>query len=265
MRAPIALAVALLATLAAGAAHAGDKKSRKGPAAPPSGPTPAAAAPVDPKALVSLIVVCATPGAIIYVDGEQLAMTPMDLPVPVTTGDHSIKITRLGFAPYIDVFSTKGKREVKVEVELIPVSGVLHVKSNIPGARVLVDGKYMGEVGDAPLDTEVDVGPRAVEVSKVCFKPFFKNVMAVAGQDQTVEVALEDLPIADNPCKPLPPEAPKWYKKPGLWLGIAAGVLAVGGGVAAGTYFGTLDPLRDADMKFTATGLSAPPIGLANW
>jgi hypothetical protein len=197
--------------------------------------------------------VCTTPGALVYVDGEQIAQTPMDLPVPVSPGDHSIKITRLGFAPYIDVFSTKGKTEVKVELELQPVAGVLHVKSAIAGARVLIDGRYVGE---APLDVEVDVGPRAVQVSKSCYKDYFQNLMAVAGQDSAVEVNLDELPAANNPCKPPPPEPQKWYKKGWVWGVVAVGVAAIAGGVAGGAYAASLDPLRSADLRFSTTALS---------
>lgn len=251
MRSSIALFLAV--TLTAAAAQAGDKKGKKTPApAGPAAPAAPAAPAGDGKGLVSLTVVCATPGAAIYVDGEQIAETPMDLPVPVTPGDHSIKITRLGFAPYIDVFSTKGKPSVKVEAELLPVAGVLHVKSDVPGSRVLIDGKYVGE---APLDLEVDVGARAVAVSKSCHKEFFKNVMAVAGQEQTVAAALpEDL--TPDGCRPPAPEVQKWYKKPWVWGVIAGAAVLAGGGAAAGAYLGTRDPLGGADFLYTNPALA---------
>jgi len=44
------------------------------------------------------------------------------------------------------------------------VLGVVHVKSSVAGARVLIDGKYVGDASDTPLDVEADVGPRAVHV-----------------------------------------------------------------------------------------------------
>ena len=204
--------------------------------------------------LVPFTVVCQTPGANVYVDGEQLGMTPMDLPVPVTPGEHSIKVTKLGFAPFIDVFTTKGKKEVKVELELVPVAGVIHVKSNVPGSRVMVDGRY---VGDAPLDVEVDVGPRAVQVSKTCYQESFQNVMSVAGQEMPVEVSLTELPADKNPCTPPPPEVPHWYKKKWVWGVIAGAAVVAAGGVAAGTYLGTRKPLTDADVLIPlSTGLT---------
>src|SRR2546430_100635 len=73
---------------------------------------------------VALSVTCATAGASVFVDGELVGYAPLDLPVPVGPGEHTIKVTKLGYAPFIDVFSTKGKSAVALEMELVPVSGV---------------------------------------------------------------------------------------------------------------------------------------------
>ena len=148
------------------------------------------------KALVPLTITCATPGATVAVDSEPVGMTPMEMPVPVAAGDHTIKVTKLGYAPYIDVFSTKGKKDVKLELELVPVSGVLHVKSNVPGARVLVDGRYVGE---APLDVEADTGPRAVQVSKGGYKDFCARP--------------QRLRLASPPRRSAPPRRRLWASK----------------------------------------------------
>src|SRR5579883_2022624 len=134
----------------------------------------------DEGPLVSLTVACATPGASVFVDGELVGYTPIDLPVPVPPGEHTIKVTRLGYAPFIDVFATRGRSAVKVELELVPVSGVVHVKSNVAGARVMVDGRYVGE---APIDLEVEVGARNVQVVKGGYRDFARRIDSVAGQE----------------------------------------------------------------------------------
>lgn len=226
---PLLVLLALpAAAFAKGSHHAAKKQAAPAPAAP--------AAP----SLVPFSVDCATPGAAIYVDGQQIGVTPLDLPVPVTPGDHSIKIARLGYAPYIDVFSTKGQSEVKLAVELVPVAGVLHVTSNVPGARVLVDGRY---VGDAPLDVEADVGARTVQVSKGGYKDYFTNVLTVAGQDQSLAAELEEIPVA-------PPPPPKWYQKGWVWGTIAAGAAVAAGGAGVGAWAATRDPLASADIRY---------------
>lgn len=193
-------------------------------------------APAAKDALVQLTVSCATQGANVAVDGEMVGMTPMDLPVPVAPGEHTIKVTKLGFAPFIDVFATHGKREVKLEMELVPVSGVLHVKSDVAGARVMVDGRY---VGDAPLDLEVDVGARAVQLSKGGYRDFFKNVLTVAGQDQDVDVRLEELPPELNPYKLPPAPPPRWYQKKWVWATLAVGGVVIAGAVTTAAILST--------------------------
>jgi hypothetical protein len=190
----------------------------------------------DPTALVSVTIKCATPGATVFIDGEAAGMTPLDLPVPVSPGDHTVKVTKLGFAPYIDVFSTKGKRGASIEMELVPVSGVLHVGTNVPGARVLVDGKY---VGDAPIDVEVDVGPRKVQLQKGGYREFVRSVTTVAGQDQEIQAQLEELPPEINPYKPKPEQPLRWYQKKWVWGTVAGGAAIVAGSVTAAAIVST--------------------------
>src|SRR5262245_53834254 len=125
-----ALAVALAMGLGGGAARADHRKGHghkpKDEGMKPVGDKKSA----DPKALNSLTMSCSTKNADVFVDGEKIGQAPIDLPVPVTNGSHTIKVTKLGFAPYIDVFTAKAGTPVKLEVELVPVTGVLHVRSS---------------------------------------------------------------------------------------------------------------------------------------
>ncbi|MSP60173.1 MAG: PEGA domain-containing protein [Myxococcales bacterium] len=235
--------VAPLLLLASGVADGKPRKKKPDPmeAVPDIAPlpdkkAPGAASAIDPKTLHSLTVECAPPGADVFVDGQMIGNAPIEMPVPVTAGDHTIKVVKLGYAPFIDVFSAKTKKVVKLEIELVPISGVLHVTANITGARVLIDGRYVGE---APVHVEMDVGARAVQVEKGCYKEFFSNVLAVAGKDDTIDVKLIELPQDEtNPCyvKPLPPA--KWFQKKWVWGVLAGAVVLVAGGTV-GAIFGT--------------------------
>jgi hypothetical protein len=206
--------------------------------------------------LNSLTVNCSPPGADVQVDGQKIGVAPIDLPVPVTPGDHTIKVTHLGYAPFLDTFSTKGKKVVKLEVELVPLTGVLHVKTDVAHSRVLIDGRFVGEAGpDKSVDVEMDVGARAIQVEKGCYKDFFQNVMAVAGKEEQLDVKLESLPQDEtNPCyvKPLAPA--KIYQKPVFWVVgggavvVIATAVALGAAAAAGAF--SVDPLANADVKY---------------
>ncbi len=190
---------------------------------------------------------CSPAGADVFIDGELVSKAPIELPVPVAVGSHTVKVVKLGYAPFIDVISTKGRRAIKLEVELVPVSGVLHVDSTVPGSRVLVDGRF---VGVTPLDVEFDVGARAIQVEKGCYKEFFKNVLAVAGKEAALEVQLEALPDGVNPCIAKPAEAPKWYQKRWVWGVVAGAAVVAAGAVTAGILARPSDPLAGADVRY---------------
>jgi hypothetical protein len=191
----------------------------------------------------ALEIASTTTGAEVYIDGERVGTIPLGAPLTsLTPGEHTIKVEKPGFAPYIDVFKIDRKKPTHVDVELVPVAGVLKVKTNVEAARVYVDGKFVGE---APLTTEVAVGARAVQVSKGGYKDFFQNVSAVAGQETNLDVLLEELPVGVNPYKPPPPPPPKWYEKWWVWTVGAVGVGAVVTAVVVPVWFATRNPVND--------------------
>lgn len=253
------LGVSLYLSLGAGEARAQKRgaspRGGKTPAGSKGGKTPGEAP--SGRSLNSLTVACSTKDADVLIDGEPVGKAPIDLPVPVTNGNHTIRVTKPGFAPYIDVFKAVPGRPVKLSVELIPVAGVLRVNSSLTEVRVTVDGKY---VGDAPVAVELEPGPHTVLVGKVCHKEVSQKVVSVAGEDIPLEGNLEVLPDAINPCvvKPLPP--PKWYQKRWVWGVIAGGAVAVGGGVTAAVLVPpATDPLLRVDACYPVAGSKPCP------
>jgi hypothetical protein len=173
----------------------------------------------------TLVIASTTDGAEVFIDGEKVGVVPLPGPLTISTGDHTVKVQKPGFAPLIDVFAVHKKHETRLEVELVPVSGVLRVRANVEQARVFVDGKL---VGDAPITVEIEVGERAIKVQKGGYKEWTGKVSSVAGQEAAVEVKLEELPVGFNPYKPPPPPPPKWFEKWWVWtVGGAAVVVAV--------------------------------------
>jgi hypothetical protein len=194
----------------------------------------------------SLILSSTVDGAEVSVDGNKVGVTPL-APLPLAPGDHTIKVTKIGFSPFIDVFTINKKKETKLSVEPVPVAGVVKVTVNVEQAHVFVDGKFIGE---APLTAEVGVGARAIQVSKGGFKDYFQNVDAVAGQETSIEVALEELPAGLNPYKPPPPPPPKLYEKWWVWTAVAAGVAAAVVVVVVPVYYSTKDPVKDFGASY---------------
>jgi hypothetical protein len=184
-----------------------------------------------------------TTGAEVDIDGERVGTIPLPGPLTnLTPGEHTIKVTKPGFAPYIDVFKVDRRKPTQVSVELVPVAGVVVVKANVEAARVYIDGKYVGE---APLTAEMAVGARAIQVSKGGYKDFFRNVSSVAGQEVNLDLKLEELPVGLNPYKPPPPPPPKWYEKWWVWTVGAVGVGVVVTAVVVPSYYATRDPVGD--------------------
>jgi hypothetical protein len=184
-----------------------------------------------------------TTGAEVSIDGERVGTIPLAGPLTtLSPGEHTIKVEKPGFAPYIDVVKIDRKKPTRVDVELVAVAGVLKLKASVEAARVYVDGKFVGE---APITTEIAVGPRAVQVSKGGYKDFFQNVSSVAGQEVNLDVALEELPVGVNPYKPPPPPPPKWFEKWWVWTVGAVGVGVVVTAVVVPAYYATRDPIGD--------------------
>jgi hypothetical protein len=207
-------------------------------------PAAAVAAPANPGALVLSSIV---DGAEVFIDGNKAGVTPLP-PLPLTAGDHTIKVQKLGFSPYIDVFSINKKKETRLSVEPQPVSGVVKVTVNVEQAHVFVDGKFIGE---APLTAEMGVGAKAIQVSKGGYKDYFQNIDAVAGQEVSMEVALEELPQGLNPYKLAAPPPPKWFEKKWVWGVVAAGVAVAVIAVVVPVELANRDAVADFHPTYT--------------
>jgi hypothetical protein len=257
MRSLAVLAAFLVVTPAFARSHKDKKKKDDGfkLMTTPSTPTPATPPPPPaPSALKgnngSLTVNCTTPGAEIFVDGEKVATSPVTSVLQFPPGEHTIKVQKPGFGPLNDVFVITKKKDTKLDVELIPISGVARVTANVEKARVFVDGKFICE---APCVADLGVGARAVQVSKGGFKDFFENVSAVAGQEIPLDVKLEELPMGLNPYKPPPPPPPKWFEKWWVWTAIAGGVVVVVVAVSVPVAISQQDPVANFGAAYTFT------------
>ena len=223
-------------------------------ASPRNKPAPAAAKPgAQPKAAEAAqgsLNVTGMPGAEIWVDGEKVSQTPLPLPLPMPVGEHTIKVAKVGYAPFIDVFKIKGGKETKLEVDLVPVAGIINVTSAVPNSKVFVDGKFVGE---APVTAEIPVGAVAIQVSKGGYKDFFQNVMGVAGKELKLEVKLVELPPEINPYVVKPPPPPKLYEKWWVWVAAVGGVAVVVTAIVVPTTLATRDPVQQFGAAYTFT------------
>jgi hypothetical protein len=206
---------------------------------------PAAGAPRSH--LGRLVLTSQTEGAEVAIDGKVVGKTPLPEPLPLKPGKYTLKMTKRGFTEYIDVFTIRARRETRLDIDLLPVAGILRITANVKPARVFVDDKFVGEI---PLDADVAAGPRTVKITKGGYKDLIKKIAVVAGQPLTLDVTLEELPPEQNPFRPPPPKALHWYERWWVWAVIAGGTTALALSIALPSYYLSRDPVDAFGPQF---------------
>ncbi len=230
-------------------------------AAPPHRPPPATTAPATPAASVpsgssGVRIQCPTEGAELFLDGELMGQTPFKDVIPLAAGEHTIRVSRLGFTPHIDVFKIKAGQTTRIEVDLTPISGVLGITSSSvkdgPAVRVFIDDKFFGK---APLETEMTLGNHQVRVERPGYYPESFAVKAEPGKRIDKDVDLKPLPADQNPYLVKQPQV-KWYQKWWVWTIAAVGVAAVATAIIVPVVLSQRTICKEVDVC-TTVGTSA--------
>jgi hypothetical protein len=214
----------LVAPAAPAHAQGGAKKAKKPAAAPRTG---------------LLHVKVTVDGATIEVDGSEAGTSPLEAPIRLTVGAHAVKVSKGGYAEYLDTVKIGTNQTTSLEVDLLPFAAVVSVTTRPPGADVTVDGKL---VGQSPLRTEVEAGQHELRVSLDGYHDAAQEIAVQAGQSYDLDLPLTALP---PPPKPIAAHDAPIYKKWWFWAG--AGVVAVGATALVIGASGSDDPLAGAD------------------
>jgi hypothetical protein len=192
-----------------------------GPAAEAARPkAPAKAAPAAPAAPApgTLTISSTTAGAQVEVDGKAVGVVPLAGPIELEPGEHTIRTRLRGWSEYNDTFRVGPGEEVELEIDLVPVAGILRVTTAEPGASVAIDGKALGVT---PFDQDVAIGTVTLTVSRPGYFDDSRQLALEAGQAYDIAVAL----------KALPPATPKVTQR--WWFWTLIGVAVAGGTTAA--------------------------------
>lgn len=206
-------------------------------------------APIAAKGDLSVKVAASLAGSVLSIDGKEVGALPLPAQ-SISSGEHTVTVKKPGYAAFVKKVLVPGGKTTEVEAKLTAVAAVLSVTSDVPGAQVLLNGRSIGTV---PLtDVEVPPGPAEVAVIKEGFREESQKITFQVGKEYPIVVRFNaattssDRPLATNltpqgnggsvpltgvSVAPAEPITSKWY----FWAGLAAGAIAIGAGVAAGT------------------------------
>ncbi len=211
-------------------------------------------APLGPVSSRGEIAIKVTPdvsGAAVSIDGKSVGILPLP-PLALDAGDHTISVRRAGFAQLSQKVTVAIGKTTQVEARLVPIAGVLSVKTDQPDAKVFVDGKL---IGSTPL-TEVEIAPGTVQLSvlKEGIREERQTISVIAGKDYPVSISFGRAPVPPQVAdlRPRPAESPTFLgislgatpltERPVFWVavGVAAAAVAV---TSAVIVYNNLPPL----------------------
>jgi hypothetical protein len=136
--------------------------------------------------LASLRVTATPPNAIIRIDGEGANAGTWEGTVVV--GRRLVQVTAPGYADTSFVLELAGGSKAEQHVTLsraVVAPGTLEIRSDPPGARIVVDGEPRGQ---SPLALQLAAGEHAIEATLAGRDPVFRRVRVHA--DSTVPLVL---------------------------------------------------------------------------
>lgn len=140
----------------------------------------------------SVTIMSTTTGAQVQVNGEVIGKIPLDDSIVLKAGVHRIRVSLRGWTEYVDTFEVGAGEDVELEIDLIPVAGIVRINTDEPGVTVKVDGKVEGVT---PFDKDIAVGDRVVTLSRPGFHDEVRQLTITAGQEYVFDIAMRPLPV----------------------------------------------------------------------
>ncbi|MGA9523786.1 MAG: PEGA domain-containing protein [Myxococcaceae bacterium] len=164
------------------------KQRRTQQVAPPPAGHELHVAPLVPSKTELVVKVVGPEDAEVLLDGEQVHA---DTPLEVDPGEHTLVVRRPGFAEYTRKIRAKPEKTTEVSAALEALAGVLAVSADVPGGRVFLDGKHLGEAPVTGLI--VPPGVHEVKILREGFEDYTSRIAVRAGRDYTVTGTLRPL------------------------------------------------------------------------
>ncbi|MCP4678067.1 MAG: PEGA domain-containing protein, partial [Deltaproteobacteria bacterium] len=178
-------------------------------------------------------------GASIALDGRVIGTSPLEEPLIVGPGEHEIQVSLEGYETASRSISLASREEQQESFQLEPIKCELTINANIQGARVLLDGK---EIGETPLGKPlfVEPGKHIVKIVQTGYEEASLDITLTPGEKSTVNLSLVEIPSTSKEPAPAidPSDTTSENKKrlsPLFWVGLSGTLLA---GAATGVFWG---------------------------
>jgi hypothetical protein len=128
-------------------------------------------------------------GAAVRVDGQDVGVVPVDVPVP--GGRHLVQVGREGYVTsnqWVEVAAGQSANLVIPLERDAPQTGSILIAADVPGARVFVDGTERGVT--PTLVENLPPGVHAIELRADGLPPKAETVTIVAGQRATINATI---------------------------------------------------------------------------
>ncbi|MFT3693285.1 MAG: PEGA domain-containing protein [Kofleriaceae bacterium] len=131
-------------------------------------------------------------GATVMLDGEVKGQAP--LVIVTTAGRHQLRITKDGYEPFENWYTTSDNNTQTVMPSLKEIAkpkyGVVVVDSDVPDAEVYIDGNKHPDNTPAVIQNVIE-GLHVIEVKKSPALPWKQTVQVTAGQQTKVRAELQ--------------------------------------------------------------------------
>ncbi len=156
-------------------------------------------------------------GAAVTVDGDIEGVTPLEKPLVLDLGKHTLALSAAGFEPVTRSIEIAGGTQQSLQVTLVRalITGQLLVSSD-PEATIVIDGSMATK---ERFDGRLPAGPHEIRVTEPGKLSYRAEVDLHERETRTVQVTLTDEPHGSA-----------------IWPWIVGGVV-LAGGAATGGYF----------------------------
>jgi hypothetical protein len=181
-----------------------------------------------------------TEGASVTIDDQEVGVTPLMDPLPITEGTHVIRVVKRGYLPWEETVDVVAGDELYYEADPFPFAGIVRIDSGHPGDEVWVDNQ---QTGNTPFDEEVTMGVHTFSVRRPQHEEWSVTENIAAGIEYDYPVTL--MPLSEMGTEIVVTETTPWYREWWFWSGVA---VVVGAGVATTVLLTQENVVSDANI-----------------